>query len=51
MLGEEMQLENIEGAIKNGTIQRKRRGKKAKHNTICVGHHFTEANTHNTNKT
>ena len=30
--------------------EKKARGK-TKHNTICVGHHFTEANTNNTNKT
>jgi hypothetical protein len=24
---------------------------KAKHNTICVGHHYAQANTNNVNKT
>ena len=51
-------LENTEGAIKNGqyretgnivyTIQRKT---KQKHNTICVGHHYTQTNLNKINKT
>jgi hypothetical protein len=51
-------LENTKGAIKNGqsretdntghTIRRKT---KQKHNTICVGHHYTQTNTNNVNKT
>ena len=28
-----------------------RRTTKQKHNTICVGHHYTQANTNNVNKT
>jgi len=38
MPGEEI---NVREYRKIGTIQRKRRGEKTKHNTICVGHHFT----------
>ena len=48
-------LKNAEGAIKKWTIQRnwqhRREQTKQKHNTICVGHHYTQANTHNANKT
>ena len=29
----------------------KRRKTKQKHNTICVGHHYTQANRNNLNKT
>ena len=39
-------LENIKGAIKNG-----QHNTKIKHNTICVGHHYAQANTNNINKT
>jgi hypothetical protein len=28
----------------------KRRQTKQKHNTICVGHHYTQTNTYNVNK-
>ena len=41
-------LENTEGAIKNGQSRETgniehtiRRQTKQKHNTICVGHHYT----------
>ena len=49
-------LENTAGAIEKMTIQRntghtRRRQTKQKHNTICVGHHYAEANTNNVNKT
>jgi len=51
-------LENTEGAITNiqsretGNIgYTRRRQTKQKHNTICVGHHFTQANAYNVNKT
>ena len=51
-------LENIEGAIKNeqsretGNIGYTRQRKtKQKHSTICVGHHYKQANTNNANKT
>jgi hypothetical protein len=49
-------LENTEGAIKNGqsretgnmgTQDEEKRNK----NTICVGHHYTQTNTNNLNKT
>ena len=29
----------------------RRRQTQQKHNTICVGHHYTQANTNNVNKT
>ena len=52
-------LENSEGAIKNeqsretGNIgySRGRKTKLTQHNTICVGHHYTQTNTNNVNKT
>ena len=51
-------LENTEGAIKNGQSRetgnkgyRRRRTAKQKHNTTCVGHHYTQVNTNNVNKT
>jgi hypothetical protein len=51
-------LENTERALKNGQSRETgiigyiRRGKsKQKHNTICVGHHYLQANTNNVNKT
>ena len=51
-------LENTEGAIKNGQSREtgnigctRGRQTKQKHNTICVGHHYTETNTNNVNKT
>ena len=51
-------LENTEGAIKNGQYREtgntgytRRRKTKQKHNTICVGHHYTQTNTNNVNKT
>jgi hypothetical protein len=51
-------LDNIEGAIKNGkyretsnTGYKRRRQGKQKHNTMCVGHYYAQANTNNVNKT
>ena len=54
-------LENTEGTIKKGqsretaNIQNvgyiRRRQTKQKHNTMCVGHHYMQANTNNVNKT
>ena len=51
-------LENTEGAIKNRQSRetgnkgyRRRRTAKQKHNTTCVGHHYTQVNTNNVNKT
>ena len=50
-------LENTEGAIKNGqsreTDNRGTRRRKITqiHNTICVGHHYVQANTNNVSKT
>ena len=43
-----------EEAIKKWTIQRslqQDRKTKQEHNTICVGHHCTQTNTNNVNKT
>jgi hypothetical protein len=46
---------NAEVANKKWTIQRnwqhRREQTKQKHNTICVGHHYSQANTNNANKT
>jgi len=45
--------ENTEGAIKNGQSREgytKRRKTKQKHNTKCIGHHYTQTNTNNVNK-
>ena len=54
----EYTLKNDEGEIKNGqssetgnTGYTRRRKTKQKHNTICVGHHYTQTNTNNVNKT
>jgi hypothetical protein len=51
-------LENTEGAIKKGQYKEtgkigytRRRKRKQKHNTICVGHHYAQTNTTNVNKT
>ena len=51
-------LENTEGEIKNGQSSEtdnigdtKRSKTKRKHNTICAGHHYTQTNTNNINKT
>jgi hypothetical protein len=54
-------LEKTEGAIKNGQSRetgiigykrhKTRTNKTKKHNTICVGHHYTPTNTNNVNKT
>ena len=50
-------LENTEGAIKNGQSREtgnigytRRRKIKQKHNSICVGYHYAQANTNNVNK-
>jgi len=50
-------LENTEGTIKNGQSREygnigytRPRKTKQKHNTICIGHHFTQTNTYNVNK-
>jgi len=51
-------LENSEGEIKNGQSREtgnigytRRRQRKQKYNTICVGHYYTQTNTNNVNKT
>ena len=51
-------LENTEGTIKNGQSREtgnigytRRRQTKQKHKKICVGHHYTQANTNKVNKT
>jgi hypothetical protein len=41
-------LDNTEGAIENGQF---RENGHSKHNTLCVGHHYTQINTKNVNKT
>jgi len=52
-----LMLEKTEGAIINGksretsNIVYTRRKKPQKQNTICVGHHYAQANTSNVNKT
>ena len=53
-----MLLENTKGTIKNrqsretGNIEHTRQRKtKQKHNTLCVGHHYAQANINNVNKT
>jgi hypothetical protein len=49
---------NTEVAIKNGKSREagnigytRQRQTKQKHNTICVGHNYTQTNTNNVNKT
>ena len=51
-------LENTERTIKNGQSREtgnightRRRKTKQKHNTICVGHHYSQTNTYSINKT
>ena len=48
-------LENTKGAIKikdnPDKLATRWRKTKQKHNTICVGHHYTQANTNNVNNT
>ena len=51
-------LENTEGGIANGQSTEtgnightRRKQETQKHNTVCVGHHYTQTNTHNINKT
>ena len=46
----------MEGAIKNGQSRKDgntgyARQRKTQHNTIGVGHHYTQTNTNNVNKT
>ena len=50
-------LENTEGTIKNGQYREtssigRTRGRKTKqkHNTMCVGHHYTQTNSNNVSK-
>ena len=52
-------MENTEGAIQNGQSRetgnigytRWRKTEQKKHNTVCVGHHYTQTHTNNVNKT
>ena len=44
-------MNNLEKLTTLGTQYTKRRQTKQKHNTICVGHHYTQTNTNNINKT
>ena len=55
---EQQTLENTEGTIKHGQSRKTGnighkwgRKKWHKHNSICVGHHYAQANTNNVNKT
>ena len=41
-------MDNPEKMATQGTQDK---DKKKKHNTICVGHHYTQTNTNNINKT
>ena len=45
----QLKMDNPEKLATQGTQNEER--KKQKHNTICVGHHFTKANTNIVNKT
>jgi hypothetical protein len=51
----EIKLDNTEGGNHKWTIQRnwptRRRQTKLKHNTICVGHYYTQSRTNNANVT
>ena len=42
-------MENLEKMATLGTQDEKKT--KQKHNTLCVGYHYTQANTNNVNKT
>jgi hypothetical protein len=51
-------LENTEGATEKGLSRetgnigyKRRRQTKQKHNTICVGHHYTQTDINNANRT
>ena len=44
-------MNNPEKLTTFGTQYTKQRQTKQKHNTICVGHHYTQTNTNNINKT
>ena len=62
----EVNVRKIEGAIKNGQCRetgnigytryktktkKNQKNPKKPHKTICVGHHYTQTNTNNVNKT
>ena len=49
----EINVTEYRRAMKNGQSREisNTRRRKQKHNTICVGHHYTQANTNNANKT
>jgi hypothetical protein len=44
-------MDNQEKLTTFVTQETRRRQTKQKHNTICVGHHYSQANTNNVNKT
>ena len=47
-------MDNLEKLATYGIQDEKKKTKKQKtkrHNTICVGHHYTQENTNNVNKT
>ena len=44
-------MDNLEKLATLGTQNTRRRQTNKKHNTICVGNHYNQANTYNVNKT
>ena len=44
-------MDNPEKLATKGTQDEEKQKQKPKHNTICVGHHYAQANTNNVNKT
>ena len=44
-------IENGQSRETDNKSSRRRRKTKRKHNTKCVGHHYTQTNTNNINKT
>jgi len=44
-------MDNPEKLGAEGTQYARRRQTKQKHNTVCVGYHYTQTNTTNVNKT
>ena len=44
-------MDNPEETSNIGTQDSRRKQTKRKHNTVCVGHHYSQASTNNVNKT